>query len=117
MVDSFPCVVDENKIESGRAFMVRQRFRRRARIIILHLLLLLLFAPSTGEAQTPFFEGKTIRIIVGYPAGTTHDTWARLVGQHMKKYLAGGPDFLVQSMTGAGSMVPNFLVCLTRGGG
>lgn len=73
--------------------------------IILHILLLLLFTPPIGEAQTPFFEGKTIRIIVGYPAGTTHDTWARLVGQHMKKYLAGGPDFLVQSMTGAGSMV------------
>ena len=73
--------------------------------IILPILLLLLSAPRTGAAQSPFFEGKTIRIIVGYPAGTTHDTWARLVAQHMKKHLAGGPDVLVQSMTGAGSMV------------
>ena len=56
-------------------------------------------------AQTPFYDGKTIRIIVGYPAGTTHDTWARLAGQYMSKYIPGSPTFLVQSMTGAGSMV------------
>lgn len=85
--------------------MARQSFSRRAAIEILPLLLLCLFVPPTVSAQTSFFEGKTIRIIVGYPAGTTHDTWARLAAQYMKKYLPGSPDFIVQSMTGAGSMV------------
>lgn len=56
-------------------------------------------------AQASFFEGKTVRIVVGYPAGTTHDTWARLAAQYMKKHIAGNPDFIVQSMPGAGSMV------------
>jgi tripartite-type tricarboxylate transporter receptor subunit TctC len=56
-------------------------------------------------AQGPFYDGKTIRIIVGYPAGTTHDTWARLAAQYMSKYIPGNPGFIVQSMTGAGSMV------------
>ena len=66
---------------------------------------LVLSMPSMSPAQTPFFEGKTIRIIVGYPAGTTHDAWARLVAAHMKKQLPGNPDFIVQSMPGAGSLV------------
>ena len=56
-------------------------------------------------AQSSFFDGKTIRLIVGYPAGTTHDIWARTVTPYLKKYLPGNPDFVVQSMAGAGSMV------------
>ena len=55
--------------------------------------------------QSSFFEGKSIRLIVGYPAGTTHDIWARTVSPYVKKYLPGNPDFIVQSMPGAGSMV------------
>jgi tripartite-type tricarboxylate transporter receptor subunit TctC len=66
--------------------------------------LLLLWAPALF-AQSPFYESKTVRIIVGYPAGTTHDTWARLAAQYMSKYIPGNPGFVVQSMTGAGSMV------------
>jgi tripartite-type tricarboxylate transporter receptor subunit TctC len=66
---------------------------------------LLLLWTCDSVAQGPFYEGKTIRIIVGYPAGTTHDIWARLAAQYMSKYIAGNPNFVVQSMTGAGSMV------------
>ena len=68
------------------------------------LLLLLLWSPAV-LAQSPFYEGKTIRIIVGYPAGTTHDTWARLAAQYMSRHIPGNPSFIVQSMAGAGSMV------------
>ena len=35
---------------------------------------LLLLWTCNASAQSPFYDGKTIRIIVGYPAGTTHDT-------------------------------------------
>ena len=44
-----------------------------------------------------------IRFIVGYPAGSTHDLWARLVGPHMTKYILGNPITIVQNMPGAGS--------------
>jgi tripartite-type tricarboxylate transporter receptor subunit TctC len=58
---------------------------------------------SQAGAQTPHFQGKTIRFIVGYPAGSTHDLWARLVGPHMTKYIPGNPTTIVQNMPGAGS--------------
>jgi tripartite-type tricarboxylate transporter receptor subunit TctC len=67
--------------------------------------LLLLLSASSAAAQSPFYEGKTIRIISGYPAGTTHDTWARLVGNAMPRHIPGAPTFVVQPMPGAGSMV------------
>lgn len=85
--------------------MARPKLRAGAAIGILYSALAFSFGNEIILAQSSFFEGKTVRIIVGYPAGTTHDTWARLAGQYMKKYIAGNPDFLVQSMTGAGSMV------------
>ena len=73
--------------------------------IIYYSALAFLFDSEILFAQSSFFEGKTVRIVVGYPAGTTHDTWARLAGQYMKRYVVGSPDFIIQSMTGAGSMV------------
>jgi tripartite-type tricarboxylate transporter receptor subunit TctC len=56
---------------------------------ILFVLMALVMQISEGVAQTPYFQGKTIRFIVGYPAGSTHDLWARLVGPYMTKYIPG----------------------------
>ncbi|MGH7774117.1 MAG: Bug family tripartite tricarboxylate transporter substrate binding protein [Candidatus Binatia bacterium] len=72
--------------------------------IISALLFLLLWSPAI-QAQTPFYQDKTIRIIVGYSAGSIYDLWARLLGQYMNKYIPGNPNFIVQNMSGAGSMV------------
>jgi tripartite-type tricarboxylate transporter receptor subunit TctC len=68
-------------------------------------ILLLLFWTGEVAAQTPYFQGKTIRFVVGYPAGSTHDLWARLVGPYMTKLIPGNPNTIVQNMPGAGSAV------------
>ena len=57
-----------------------------------------------ATAQTPYFQGKTIRIIVGYPAGSAHDLWGRLIATHINKHIPGSPATVVQNMPGAGSM-------------
>jgi tripartite-type tricarboxylate transporter receptor subunit TctC len=68
--------------------------------------LLLLIAPSSGlQAQTAFFEGKTVRILVGFSPGGSYDLWARLIAHHMSKRIPGNPTFVVQNMTGGGSMI------------
>ena len=58
-----------------------------------------------ASAQTPFYQGKTIRVIVGYQPGDNHDQWARTYVRFMGKYIPGHPDFVVQNMPGAGSMI------------
>jgi len=55
--------------------------------------------------QTPYYQGKTIRVIVGYQPGDTHDLWARMYTRYMGKYLPGNPTFVVQNMPGAGGMI------------
>ena len=68
-------------------------------------LLLLSLWSAQAEAQAPYFQGKTIKLIVGYPAGSNHDQWARLIAPQLTKHIPGGPAAIVQTMTGAGSMV------------
>ena len=63
-------------------------------------LLWLLIGIEPTLAQTPYFQGKTIRIVTGYPAGDVNDMWPRLSTQHMGKYIPGNPIFIVQNVPG-----------------
>jgi tripartite-type tricarboxylate transporter receptor subunit TctC len=60
---------------------------------------------SLGSAQTPYFQGKTMTIIVGTGAGDLYDLYARAIALFMGKYLPGNPSVLVQNMPGAGHMI------------
>lgn len=80
-------------------------------------LLLFLFPLSVEQApaQTPFYQGKQIRFVVGYLAGDVHDLAVRAYARHMGKHIPGNPDFVVQNMPGAGSMIAaNHLYNLTK---
>jgi tripartite-type tricarboxylate transporter receptor subunit TctC len=69
------------------------------------LLLISLWLPSTVNAQAPFYQGKTITLIVGSGAGTAYDIYARLLGSYVGKHLPGNPTVVVQNMPAAGGMV------------
>lgn len=60
---------------------------------------------TTGAFAQEFYQGKTIRFIVGFAAGGGYDLSARLVGRHMGKHIPGNPAIIVENMTGAGSLV------------
>jgi len=61
---------------------------------------------SSGTASADdFYSGKTVRIVVGFSAGGGFDTYARAIGRHMGKHIPGNPTFVVENMTGAGSLV------------
>jgi hypothetical protein len=68
-------------------------------------LVILIFSSCPAAAQTPYYQGKTIRIMVGYPAGSAHDMWGRLVAPQLTKHIPGNPATVVENRTGAGSMV------------
>src|ERR671910_616155 len=56
-------------------------------------------------AQTPFYQGKQIRVVVGFTSGGFYDRWARLLSRYMPKHIPGSPEMIVQNMPGAGSVV------------
>jgi tripartite-type tricarboxylate transporter receptor subunit TctC len=63
-----------------------------------------LYTAAAG-AQSSFYQGKTVRFIVGNLAGDTHDLFARAYSRAMGKYIPGNPEFVVQNMPGAGTMI------------
>jgi tripartite-type tricarboxylate transporter receptor subunit TctC len=69
------------------------------------LLLLFLFAfHASTEAQSDFFKGKQMKIVVGASAGAASDLYARLVANHLPKQIPGKPEIIVQNMPGGGSI-------------
>ena len=52
-----------------------------------------------------FYSGKTIRIMVGFPAGGGFDTYSRVLARHINKYIPGNPAVVVDNVTGAGSLI------------
>ncbi|HWH76592.1 MAG TPA: tripartite tricarboxylate transporter substrate-binding protein [Candidatus Binatus sp.] len=57
------------------------------------------------QAQSPFYQGKTVRLVAGTPAGSVYDLYARLVAQFIPKHIPGTPNVIVQNMPGVASMV------------
>ena len=59
---------------------------------------------SNVQAQTQFFAGKTIRIMVGLPAGDVYDVYARILAEHIGKHIPRHTNIMVQNMPGASTM-------------
>ena len=57
-----------------------------------------------ARAQTPFYQGKTLNIMVGFPPGGGYDVYARLLARSLGKRIPGEPTVIVQNMPGAGSL-------------
>ena len=72
---------------------------------ILFGLFVLLAWNSSLHAQTPFYQGKTITLVVGTSAGGLYDRYARLIAEHWGKHISGNPAIVVQNMPGAGSLI------------
>lgn len=66
-----------------------------------------MLAPAGAAiAQTqPFYEGKTLQIVVGFGAGGGYDAYARLIARTIGNHIPAKPTIVVQNMPGAGSRV------------
>ncbi|HEX2228781.1 MAG TPA: tripartite tricarboxylate transporter substrate-binding protein [Candidatus Binatia bacterium] len=69
------------------------------------LLIALAASERLAHGATSFYEGKTIRIIVGTSPGGGYDTYTRLIARHFSKYIPGKPTVVVENMPGAGGLV------------
>lgn len=65
----------------------------------------MLLQPGNVLAASPYYEGKVITIIVGYPAGGGYDRVARFLANYLPKFVPGKPSVIVQNMPGASSMI------------
>jgi tripartite-type tricarboxylate transporter receptor subunit TctC len=57
---------------------------------------------NEGSAQGQFYKGKTITILNGNEPGGTADKRSRAIIPHLKKYIPGEPNIVVEFMPGGG---------------
>lgn len=72
------------------------------------LILVLVFSlgwSSAPLAQAPFYQGKTINILVGTKAGDVYDLYPRLLAEFLPKHIPGSPNIIVQNVPGAASLI------------
>jgi tripartite-type tricarboxylate transporter receptor subunit TctC len=67
------------------------------KLIVALLGLLLLSGAEQVRAQANFYEGKTIRFIVGFSAGGGYDAYTRTIARHFGKHVPGNPVFVVEN--------------------
>lgn len=72
---------------------------------IMAVLGIFMLVPDHSNAAASFYEGKTVRIVVGYSPGGGYDLYARAVARHMGKHIPGSPGIIVENMPGAGSLI------------
>lgn len=75
------------------------------RIQLLAAAVALAVISGPAQAQSSYYDGKTIRLVVGLAAGGGFDTYARTIGRHLGKHIPGNPTVVVDNMTGAGGIV------------
>src|SRR5262245_53317905 len=94
--------------------------RKSASRAVITLFLLNFVAPSFVlssllHAQGSFYQGKSIRLVIGNQAGGQYDLWARLFANYMGKYVAGNPAIVAQNMPSAGSVIAaNYLYTVAK---
>ncbi len=77
----------------------------RRRLMLIGMLVGLALFLSGNLCAAPFYQGKTLRITVGFSAGGGFDLWARLFSRHIGKYIPGNPTVVVENITGAGGLI------------
>jgi tripartite-type tricarboxylate transporter receptor subunit TctC len=67
------------------------------------------------DAQTPYYQGKTIRLIQGRNPGGSGDTRVKIVAPYLKKYIPGNPNVISEYMSGGGGRkAANYLYSSAR---
>ena len=75
----------------------------RTRLLV--FILIALAATLPGSARAQFYKGKTITMIVNYPAGGPTDLEGRIVALHLPAHIPGNPTIVVKNVGGAGGLI------------
>src|SRR5258708_15259349 len=95
--------------------MLRKLERAKFTASFFFFTVIFLSATAHVDAQSNFYQGKTVRIVIGSSTGGGYDLWARVLARYYGKYIPGNPTILVQNMPGAASIVAtNYLYNIAK---
>jgi tripartite-type tricarboxylate transporter receptor subunit TctC len=64
----------------------------------------LTLAPASAQSVEQFYRGKMMTIMLGHPPGGSYDLYARLAANHIKRYIPGNPNIIIEHRPGGGGI-------------
>lgn len=86
-------------------FPVLPRHAAATSVIALGTTFVLALGPSAAQADTPYFEGKEIEMVVPFAEGGATDVTARFLAPFLEKHIPGNPTIRVNNRPGGGSIL------------
>src|SRR5262245_48853726 len=62
-------------------------------------------AAACDPALAQFYKGRTVNMIINYPAGGPSDIEGRIIAQHLPKHIPGKPTIVIKNVSGAGGII------------
>jgi tripartite-type tricarboxylate transporter receptor subunit TctC len=81
-----------------------ERNRLRVLTAFIGFSLLTIWSQGSAAEKTPFYQGKTLTIVINFAAGGPTDIESRIFAKHLSKHIPGQPAIVVQSMGGGGGL-------------
>jgi tripartite-type tricarboxylate transporter receptor subunit TctC len=60
---------------------------------------------ADAQAQTPFYRGKQINLLIASGAGGGYDSYARTLARHLARHIPGNPAIVPRNAPGAGGLI------------
>jgi tripartite-type tricarboxylate transporter receptor subunit TctC len=78
--------------------------KKTARLVLFTAIISIVWVNLTYSAETPFYRGKTLTVLINFASGGPTDIEGRLVARFLGKHVPGQPTIVVQNMPGAGGV-------------
>jgi tripartite-type tricarboxylate transporter receptor subunit TctC len=62
-------------------------------------------AAGASSASAQYYKGRTVTMIINYPAGGPNDIEGRIIAQHLPAHIPGKPTIVVKNVSGAGGVI------------
>src|SRR5262249_56084034 len=82
--------------ESEKAYIAKRLVFQFMLIAVLPLAI-----ATTVPAAEPFYQGKTLRVVVASAAGGGRDIVGRLIMRHLSRHIPGNPTIIIENLPGA----------------
>ena len=101
--------IKQHKLANGRKGRVTMKLSQKV-LRLAMLLTVLVPAVAANGAESPFYKGKTLTVLINYATGGPTDIEGRLAAKHLARFIPGNPTIIVSNMAGAGGVTAtNFL--------
>src|SRR5258708_6779514 len=92
-------------LSSRKEKVMKAKQWRRCFLAFNYLSLAALWTTAFAAEKSPFYQGRTLNVVINFAAGGPTDIESRIFAKHLPKHIPGQPTVTVQAMGGGGGLI------------